>query len=541
MRMIGKAMAPQRMAAMTAAVLLCPWPVVGAAEAIRRAPSIARPEIERAIAAAAAQTSGMLLDLQGRTGLPRTFENGQVRRVGASDWTSGFFPGLLWLLYEGTGDVRWRNEAVRYTAMVEPAKTLLTTHDLGFILYCSFGQGYRLTGDSAYRAVLLTGASSLATRYNATVGCIRSWDFGTWKYPVIIDNMMNLELMLWSGRAGGPATHGAIATSHADRTLANHFRADASSWHVVDYDPAIGGVRGKYTHQGYSDDSAWARGQAWGLYGYTMMYRETRRPEYLAQANRIARFVARHPRLPADKVPYWDFDAPGIPDVPRDSSAAAIMASALVELSAFNEGDDGDEQWRLAERMLASLMSPAYAAETGRNGHFLLMHATGSLPGKSEVDVPLIYGDYYYLEALLRHRERQSEEARLVNLSTRALVGTGDGALIGGFVVGGEKSKRILVRALGPALAGFGLAGALTDPHLRLYRGAELLASNDNWGGDPLVASAARTVGAFAVADTAGKDAMLLLTLPPGLYSAQVTGVGGATGIALLEAYEVRE
>lgn len=502
---------------------------------------LSRQEVDGALAAAAVQTGGMLKAVAGRTGLPRTFEGGQLKLVGATDWTSGFFPGVLWLLYEGTGEVRWRDEAARFTALVEPAKTLRTTHDLGFMLNCSFGQGYRLTGSAAYRSVLLTGAATLALRHSDTVGCIRSWDFGTWKYPVIIDNMMNLELMLWSSKAGGPARHEAIAISHADRTRANHFRADASSWHVVDYEPATGEVRGRQTHQGYSDGSAWARGQAWGLYGYTMMYRETRQPAYLEQANRIARLIARHPRLPADKVPYWDFDAPDIPSAPRDSSAAAIMASALIELSSFNDGDSAAEQLGLAEQQLRSLMSSAYSAAGGGNGNFLLMHATGSLPGKSEIDVPLVYGDYYYLEALLRHRARTAEPGRLVNLSTRAVVSPGEGALIGGFVIGGGAPRKVLLRAIGPALAGFGVAAPLADPQLRVFRGAELVAENDNWGGDPLIATAARAVGAFAVADGAGKDAMLLLTLPPGLYSAQVTAAGGATGIALLEAYEVRD
>ena len=498
-------------------------------------------EIDAAIAAAGVQTAGMLVRLEGRTGLPRSWDKGQLTLVGATDWTCGFFPGELWLLYEATGEARWREAAVRATALVEAAKNNRGTHDLGFMLNCSFGQGYRLTGSAAYRAVLLTGAASLATRYNPTVGCTRSWDFGTWKFPVIIDNMMNLELMTWSARAGGPAAHGDIATSHAERTRSNHFRTDASSWHVVDYEPDTGAVRGKQTYQGFADGSAWARGQAWGLYGFTMMYRETRRAEYLVQAGRIARFVAQHPRLPADKVPYWDFDAPGPPDPVRDSSAAAIMASALIELAGLTGGDEGRSHLALGEQMLRSLMSPAYRAAPGQNGNFLLMHATGNRPGNSEVDGPLVYGDYYYLEALLRYRARFAEPARLINLSTRAQVSTGAGELIGGIVIGGATSRTVLIRALGPALGAFGVAGTLVDPRLRVYRGADLVAENDNWGGDPMIVAAARAVGAFAVSDAAGRDAMLLLTLPPGAYTAQVSGNDGGTGVALLEAYEMRE
>jgi hypothetical protein len=497
------------------------------------------PDVRDAIAAAAEQTTGMLQRLQGQTGLPRTLDRGQVKLVGVTDWTSGFFPGVLWLLYEGTGEMRWREAAARYTALVEPAKNLRTTHDLGFMLGCSFGQGLRLTGDAAYRDVLLTGAGSLATRFNPAVGCIRSWDFGTWKFPVIIDNMMNLELPLWASRAGGGARFADLATSHADRTRQNHFRADASSWHVLDYDPTTGAVIGRQTYQGAADGSAWARGQAWGLYGFTMMARETRRPEYLDQANRIANFIARHPRLPADKVPYWDFDAPTIPNAPRDSSAAAIMVSALIDLSALAGGETGRQHLALAEQMLRSLMSPAYRAAPGQNGNFLLMHATGHLPGNSEIDVPLIYGDYYYLQALLRYRTRFAEPAKFVNLSARAQVGAGENILIGGIVIGGETPRTVLIRALGPALAPLGVVSPHPDPRLRLLRGPDVVAENDNWGGDPLVAAAARNVGAFAVTDPASRDAMLLITLPPGAYTAQVSGNSGAAGVALLEVYEV--
>ncbi len=501
----------------------------------------ALPEVQAAITAAAEQTAGMLGRIEGRTGSPRTLDQGQVRLVGATDWTCGFFPGELWLLYEATGETRWREAAVRFTALVEPAKNLRTTHDLGFMLGSSFGQGLRLTGNAAYRDVLLTGAVSLATRFNPTVGCLRSWDFGPWKFPVIIDNMMNLGLLTWAARGGGSAGFADLAVSHAERTRLNHFRPDASSWHVVDYEPLTGAVRGRQTYQGAADDSAWARGQAWGLYGYTMMYRETRRREYLDQAQRIASFLAQHPRLPADKVPYWDFDAPGIPNTPRDSSAAAIMASALIELSGFEEGETGRGHLALAEAILRSLMSPAYRAAAGENGNFLLRHAVGSFPGNSEIDVPLVYGDYYYIEALLRYRARLAEQPRLANLSTRGWVGGGEQVLIGGLVVAGGSARTVLIRAVGPALGAFGVTGVLGDPRLRLYRGSDLVAENDNWGGDALAAAAARTVGAFAVADPASKDAMLLLALPPGAYTAQVSGAGGTTGVALLEAYEVRE
>jgi hypothetical protein len=272
------------------------------------------------------------------------------------------------------------------------------------MLFCSYGNALRLTPDPAYRAVLIQGARSLGSRYNPKVGLIRSWDFGEWKYPVIIDNMMNLELLTWAGRETGEAHFKEIAVRHADKTAANHFRPDASSYHVVDYDPATGEVRGRQTHQGFSDSSAWARGQAWAIYGYTMMFRETGHQHHLEQAKRIARFIMTHPRLPEDKIPYWDFDAPDIPNAPRDASAAAVMASALIELSGMVDAGFGRQCLDLARQQLLSLSSPAYLAKKGENGGFILKHSTGHLPANSEVDVPLNYADYYFLEALLRYR-----------------------------------------------------------------------------------------------------------------------------------------
>jgi lysophospholipase L1-like esterase len=353
---------------------------------------------------AATQYEFLLNSLQGATNLPRTVEGGRLKTVAPRDWTSGFFPGSLWYLYEFTDQPKWKAAAQDYTARIEGIKTYGGSHDVGFMLNCSFGNGYRITREPHYRDVLLQGARTLSTRFKPEVGLIRSWDHGTWKYPVIIDNMMNLELLTWAARESGEARLRDLAIQHADHTLKNHYRPDASTWHVVDYNPTNGAVTKKQTHQGAADDSAWARGQAWGLYGYTMMFRETRKPEYLAQAEQVARFLMNHPRLPADKVPYWDFDAPGIPDAPRDASAAAIMASALIELSEHAGPEFGQQYLQLARQQLLSLSSPAYLAKLGENGGFLIMHCVGHKPKNSEVDVPLNYADYYFLEALLRYR-----------------------------------------------------------------------------------------------------------------------------------------
>jgi unsaturated chondroitin disaccharide hydrolase len=373
----------------------------------RATPSAPLSEVIQHAARTAAQQYEWMLSHQPLNGkMPRTFEHGKLVTVLEKDWTVGFFPGSLWLLWEATGEERWLGAARQYTAMLEAEQHNKRTHDVGFILQCSFGQGYRLTGDEKYRPVLLQGAVSLSTRYSPVVQSIKSWDRPptVYTFPVIIDNMMNLELLLWAAAHGGPAQARVIALAHANTTLKNHFRPDGSSWHVVDYDDADGRVLRRITHQGARDDSAWARGQAWALYGYTVMFRETREPRYLQQAEKVAGFIMQHPRLPADLVPYWDFDAAGIPREPRDASAAAIICSALFELSTLVEGPASSAYAGFAERQLRSLASPEYLAEPGTNGGFILKHATGNFPKDSEVDVPLNYADYYFLEALNRGR-----------------------------------------------------------------------------------------------------------------------------------------
>ena len=334
---------------------------------------------------------------------PRTFENGKVKLVGEKDWTSGFFPGSLWYMYELTKNEKFKTEAQHYTSLLDSAQYRTNTHDLGFIIYCSYGNGFRLTADSAYYHIMLNGAKTLMTRYNPQIGLIRSWDFNKeiWQYPVIIDNMMNLEFLLWASNVSVDASMKAACLSHADKTLANHYRPDNSCFHVVDYDTVTFIPRLKQTHQGYSDSSSWVRGKAWGLYGYTMMFRETEDEKYLDQAQKIAAFILNHPRLPEDKIPYWDFDAPNIPSEPRDASAAAVIASALIELSLFVP--ENKTYFTTAETILKNLSSDEYLAAKGENGLFILKHSTGNWPKKSEIDTPLSYADYYFLEALGRY------------------------------------------------------------------------------------------------------------------------------------------
>ena len=342
---------------------------------------------------------------------PRTLTpDGKLSMVAAKDWTSGFFPGELWFLYEFTGKKEWKDQAQSFTTKIENEKMNGTSHDIGFKVYCSYGNGYRLTKDPAYREVIIQSAKTLYKRFNPKIGCIRSWDHSTekWAYPVIIDNMMNLELLFEATKLSGDSSFYKIAFSHAMTTMKNHFRSDYSSYHVVDYDTLTGKVIKKTTHQGFSNESAWARGQAWGLYGYTMCYRETKNKAFLNQAEKIASFILTNPNLPKDLVPYWDFNAPGIPNEPRDASAASIMASAFYELSLYS--NQGKYYRTVADKIMASLSS-GYRSAPGENKGFLLLHSTGSKPMNSEVDVPLNYADYYYLEALLRSKKLDEKKS----------------------------------------------------------------------------------------------------------------------------------
>lgn len=339
---------------------------------------------------------------------PRTFENGKIVFAGSNDWTCGFFPGSLWYMFELTKNEKIKTEAEYYTVLNYTVQYRKNTHDLGFMLYCSYGNGLRLTGDTAYKKVLISGAKSLETRFHHQVGLIKSWDSRKqWQYPVIIDNMMNLEFLCEVSKITGDKRLKEICISHADKTMKNHFRPDNSSYHVVDYDSITGIVLHKQTAQGYADNSSWARGQAWGLYGFTMMYRETKDPKYLEQAQKIAAYILNYPTLPKDKIPYWDYNAPNIPNEPRDASAAAITASALIELSLCVKNHP--EYFKTAETILQSLSSDEYLAAKGENGLFILKHSTGNWPKKSEVDVPLNYADYYYLEAISRYLKKSNK------------------------------------------------------------------------------------------------------------------------------------
>lgn len=337
---------------------------------------------------------------------PQSFANGKSINRGIQWWCSGFYSGSLWYLYEQTKDESIKLEAEEALKIIRPNQTYTGNHDLGFMMYCSFGNAYRLTGKLEYKTVIQRSAESLATRYRPKLKSIQSWNKNKyWECPVIIDNMMNLEMLNWASENGGDPMFKEIAITHSNTTLKNHFRSDFSSYHVIDYNPETGAIKRKATWQGAADCSAWSRGQGWALYGYTMMYRFTKDRAYLKQAKGIAWFILNHPNLPADKIPFWDFDAPLIPFAKRDASAGALIASALLELGQYTSGNDKSVFKSAAETMIYSLASPTYRAKLGENGGFLLKHSTGAYPLNSEIDVPLVYADYYYLEALLRYKK----------------------------------------------------------------------------------------------------------------------------------------
>lgn len=319
-------------------------------------------------------------------------------------WCSGFYPGTLLFLYQQTNDETLYKEAQRILEVLKKEQFNTRTHDLGFMMYCSFGNANLIRPSAAYRDILVTSAKSLSTRFSPVTGCIKSWNGKPDEYLVIIDNMMNLKLLFWATQVTGDSSFYKIAVTHANTTMKHHFRADNSSYHVINYNSQTGAIQQKRTAQGFADESAWARGQAWGLYGYTETYRETKDKQYLEQANKIAAFILNHPNLPTDKIPYWDFNAPNIPDALRDVSAATIMASALLELSGYVTNELSVTYFKAAETILKHLITDQYLAAAGTNGGFLLKHSVGHFPAQTEIDVPLTYADYYFIEALIRYK-----------------------------------------------------------------------------------------------------------------------------------------
>jgi len=327
----------------------------------------------------------------------------------AGCWTCGFFPGQLWYLYNLTGDSTWKDHASTWTNGISGQQYNTGTHDVGFMVFDSFGKGYELGGMTSYKSVILNAAQSLSTRFNPTVGCIQSWGAGNHcvydpnvktNYPVIIDNMMNLELLFWAAANGGSSNFYNIAVTHADTTLKNHIRSDGSTYHVVDYVPSNGAINIRCSAQGYFDESTWARGQAWCVYGFTMTYRYTKLSRHLQAAQTCADVYVKH--LQSDNIPLWDFDWDGDTGYHyRDTSSAAIAASGLLELATFS--DSSKPYHTVAENIIAALNSTAYLGTYDKT-EGVELHSIGNYPANGQIDVDLIYTDYYLLEAIRRLR-----------------------------------------------------------------------------------------------------------------------------------------
>lgn len=375
-------------------------------------------DVNKALDYCASQVNRTLSELKGDseapdyTMMPRNIMDSldvwHCRKATKEEWTAGFWPGVLWYDYEYTQDSKIKEEAEKYTASLKFLSQIPAyDHDLGFLIFCSYGNGYRLTKNPEYKQVILDTADTLVTLFNPTVGTMLSWprevEPRNWPHNTIMDNMINLEMLFWASKNGGRKELYDIAVAHADKTMECHFRPDYTSYHVAVYDTITGELIKGVTHQGYADETMWARGQSWAIYGYTVVYRETQDPKYLDFVQRVTDVYLE--RLPEDYIPYWDFEAPGIPNAPRDASAACVVASALLELSGFVAGDKGLYYRECAEKMLASLSSSDY--QSGSSKPSFLLHSTGHWPNSSEIDASIIYADYYYIEALLKLKKLQ--------------------------------------------------------------------------------------------------------------------------------------
>ena len=338
-------------------------------------------------------------------GFPRSMsvKTGVIKKVPSKDWTSGFYVGTLWQLYTLTGDIKYKEYASKWNSFLEKEKFNNRTHDMGFKIYCSFGKGFQINKSEDYKKIIIKSAQTLCTRFNKKIGSIKSWDHNEdkWDFPVIIDNMMNLELLFEASKLTGDDAYKQIAIKHANTTLKNHFRKDNSCFHVIGYDTLSGKVKSKNTHQGYSDSSSWARGQSWAVYGFTMAYRYTKDKAYLKQAEATAKFFINHQNMPEDGISYWDYNYPNIPNTTRDASAAAVMASALLELYSFTKNE---AYLNYSNKVINSLSSDKYLLSKSVEAPFVLDHSTGDWSKKAELDEPIVYADYYFLEAIIRKK-----------------------------------------------------------------------------------------------------------------------------------------
>lgn len=352
---------------------------------------------------------------------PRNILNGETdwncRKASAEEWCSGFWSGILWMDYgylKGNGKrSKAEAEAVRKTAEgYTEALSFLSQqsaydHDLGFLVINSFLKGYEQTQNENYKQIALACADTLATLFNDKVGTILSWprhvkDYGG--HNTIMDNMINLELLLWASENGGSQRLKDIAVAHADTTMRYHFREDGSCYHVAVYDTLTGNFLRGQTHQGYSDESMWSRGQSWAIYGYTMVYRYTKEERFLDFAQKVTDiYLKRLKETSNDWIPLWDMDDPRGTQAPKDASAACVVASALLDLCQYVDETKGKAYRDAAIQMLTDLSTDRYQSRD-KNCAFL-MHSTGHHPAGSEIDASIIYADYYYIEALTKLKD----------------------------------------------------------------------------------------------------------------------------------------
>lgn len=551
-------------------------PVRSFAAALVLLTSSAGADIESSIDTGLAFAEEQLAELPGILRVNSRFmdysnTSGNWQTKSRSTWCSGFAPGMFWYMYDHTGDEKWRTWAKNWTEGVR-ARSTEADNDTGFQIYCSFGNGYQFSDadDADYWSVMQTAAATFATqRYNPTIGAYRAWTnsssnpvsspsitAGTTNpnsmvFEVNIDMMMNMELPLFVGSNGGDSAHVDRAVQHADTTWEDLVRSNGSSIHVIGY-KADGSVDYPRTHQGWTPESTWSRGQAWGVYGYAMVYRYTQLPRMLERAEAMFDyFMTATSAQSSDYIPYSDFDAPLNSQNPRDTSAAAIVASAAMDLY---EMTSEAKYLTAARNIMESLSSSTYLAQ-GTSYQPILRKASSKW---GDPEVGASFADYYYVEAMLRHRDQFPATApvdpppaaeitfpALSNLSTRGYAGAAGQPMIAGFVITGEVDVTVLIRGIGPALAGFGVSDPVSDPTINLFDASSTttpIHTNDNWGdaaNATEIAATAGQVGAFALAD-GSLDSALLVTLPPGVYTVQLTGNNpGGLQNAMVEVYWV--
>ncbi|MDB2499520.1 glycoside hydrolase family 88 protein [bacterium] len=482
--------------------------------------------------------------------------SGEWNIKNSSTWCSGFVPGLFWYMYDHTGDIIWSQRARAWTNGVRSRSTA-ADNDTGFQVFDSFGLGYLILGENNedYLNVMRTATNTFSTqRYNPTIGSYRAWtntssnpvtnpsitgsttNPNTMVFEVNIDMMMNLELPLFIGYRDSNQSYIDESIAHADRTWEDLVRSDGSTFHVVGYN-SDGSVNYKRTHQGWTTDSTWSRGQAWAVYGYAMVYRYTQLPRMLERAETCFDFfVSATDAQSADAIPFSDFNAVLNSQNPRDSSAAAIVASAALEL--YDITDD-EKYLNRATAILTNLASSEYLSE-GTSYESILRKASGKW---GEPEVAAIFADYFFVEASLRYLEMfplNTSAGKLINISTRGRVGLKEDVLIAGFVID-EGTQLVAIQALGEELGKDGVSNCLVDPTLTLYDVEETeLAMNDNWGDNADEAQIITDLwNENPLFDTGSKSSAIVIALPSGSYTAVVRGSNDTEGIALVEVYEI--